>query len=98
MTDYSNSVIYKIYCKDKNIPHVYIGSTTEFEQRQQKHVYFCNNPKYKKYNIKLYKFIRANYGIDNWKFEIVEHYPCANKIELHKREYDIYNTYKNTLI
>ena len=35
--DYSNSVIYKIYCKDENVKDVYVGETTDFIRRKYAH-------------------------------------------------------------
>ena len=48
--DYSRSVLYKITCRDKTIPDVYVGSTTDFSKRKNRHKTNCNNPKNKMYN------------------------------------------------
>jgi predicted GIY-YIG superfamily endonuclease len=41
--DYSNTIIYKIYCKDETITDVYVGYTTNFTQRKYSHKIACNN-------------------------------------------------------
>ena len=86
MSDYSNSCVYKISCKDENIKEVYIGSTTNLNMRKLQHKYRCNNEKDKKYNYNVYNFIRSNGGYDNWQFDVLEQLNCNNKTELHTRE------------
>ena len=68
MTDYSKAVIYGIYCKDKNVLEIYIGSTYDEIEREHNHKSDCNNENNKSYDLKVYKFIRANGGYDNWKY------------------------------
>jgi len=99
MSDYSNSVIYNLTCKDKTVLEIYIGSTHDENIREQRHKSSCNNVNNKNYNFKVYEFIRANGGYDNWKFEILERYPCDNKTQLRIREryyYDLFNPELNT--
>lgn len=87
--DYSNAVIYKLSCKDKNITEIYIGSTTHFINRKNMHKSCCNNIESKKYNMSKYKFIRDNGGWDNWEMIEIEKFACNNKRELEKREEEI---------
>lgn len=68
------SLIYKIYCKDENIKDCYIGSTNNFIGRKYKHKSNCNNINSKEYNNKLYTFIRANSGWENFDFMILEQF------------------------
>lgn len=68
------SIIYKIFCKDENIKECYIGSTNNLHIRKIKHKYSCNNNNSNRYHLKLYKFIRANSGWDNFDFIILEQY------------------------
>ena len=68
------SVIYKIYCKDENIKDCYIGSTNNLKNRKWKHKSDCNNINSKNYNFKVYVFIRANDGWDNFDFIILEQF------------------------
>ena len=37
--DYSNTIIYKISCKDTNVTELYVGHTINFVQRQLAHKY-----------------------------------------------------------
>jgi hypothetical protein len=57
----------------------------------------CNNPKDKSYNYKVYKFIREHGGWENWDMIMVEKYPCNDKLELHKKEREVFETLKATL-
>ena len=86
--DYSKSIIYKLCCKDPNITDIYIGSTINFKKRKYDHKWNCNNniEKNKKYNLKIYKFIRDNGGFENWTMIMLEQYNCNNKKELQSRE------------
>jgi len=83
---YSNSVIYKLYCKDPAITDLYIGSTTNFRRRKYGHKTCCNNEKLKTYNLNVYKFIRENGNWDNWDMIQIESCNVDNKRELHLRE------------
>ena len=87
--DYSKSLIYKIVCNDTNIKNVYIGSTTSFSDRKQRHKTTCNKENCNGYNYPLYTFIRTNGGWDNWDMVLLDYTPCNTKLELHKieREY-----------
>ncbi len=62
--------IYIIRSKDENITDCYIGSCKDFKVRKTKHKSNCYNENGLHYNYKLYKFIRANGGWDN--FEMIE--------------------------
>jgi len=81
MSEYNNSVIYKMCCKDESVPDIYIGSTTNFQNRKQQHKQFCNT-----LNFPVYQFIRDNGGWSNWNMLVIEEYPCDNRKELLKRE------------
>ena len=35
--DYSNTIIYKIYCNDSSVTDIYIGHTTNFIKRKYQH-------------------------------------------------------------
>lgn len=84
--NYQNIIIYQIYCLDPTIDDVYIGSTTNLRLRRSYHKSNCNNEKSKKYNYKVYNFIRANGGFDNFRVELLEQFPCNNKEEALQRE------------
>ena len=86
MVNYSQSIIYKICCRNPDIKEIYIGSTTNFYRRKQEHKSICNNSNIKNYNLNVYKFIRANGNWDNWDMIIIEKFECNDKLELHKQE------------
>jgi hypothetical protein len=86
--NYSNSVIYKIYCKDENVKDIYIGETTDFTRRKYAHKISCEKEYefYKTSRCTLYQAINSNGGWDNWNIEIIENFPCENKEQLLQRE------------
>ena len=45
--DYSKTVIYKIVCNDLEVKDIYVGSTSNFRNRKNKHKIKCNNEKTK---------------------------------------------------
>ena len=86
MVNYSNSIIYKLCCKDPEIKEIYVGSTTNFYRRKQEHKSNCNNSNCKNYNSNVYEFIRNNGGFDNWEMIEIERYNAIDKQDLRKRE------------
>ena len=50
--DYSNTIIYKITCKDSTVKDVYVGHTTNFVQRKHSHKQSCINYKSPNHNFK----------------------------------------------
>ena len=85
--NYNNAVVYKICCKDVNITHIYVGSTTNFKNRKSQHKGNCNNEKNKSYNLHVYSFIRLSGGWDNFDMiEIEKILECNDGNELRKRE------------
>ena len=65
MPDYTKTIIYKLINYD--YPElVYVGTTTNFTKRKQKHKESCLNEKSKKHNLKVYTNIRENDGWKNW--------------------------------
>lgn len=86
-TDYSNTIIYKLCCKDSNVNDMYIGHTTNFIQRKNQHKTCCINENYKKYNQYNYHFIREHGGWDNWTMIQIENISCKNKREAEATEH-----------
>jgi hypothetical protein len=95
--DYSNTVIYKITCKDPLITDLYVGHTTNFVQRKHGHKQGCINEKSSNYNCKLYKTIRANGGWDNWVMEIVAFFKCNDHYEARIKEQEYFTSLNATL-
>lgn len=92
--DYSNTIIYKIYCKNTAIKDVYVGHTTNFERRKYDHMTSSHNVKN---TVKLYTFIRENGGWSNWKMVKICKYNCSNVLEARKMELKHYILCKATL-
>lgn len=84
--DYSNTVIYKIVCKDVAITDLYVGSTTDFTKRKSQHKRSCNNPTDNDYNQTKYQCIRSNGGWENWDMLEIEKSPCSDGNEARTRE------------
>ena len=99
--DYSKTLIYKIVCNDLNITECYVGHTTNFIKRKNLHKSDCTNNNSKSYNLKIYQFIRANSGWDNFSMLEIEKYPCNDINEATARErhwYEQLNAILNTQI
>ena len=95
--DYSNTVFYKIYCRDSSVNDLYIGHTTNFVQRKHAHKQACNNVKNTSYKCKLYQVMRENSGWDNWKMDIIAFHECDNLLAAKIQEQKYYEEYKATL-
>jgi len=76
--DYSNTIIYKIYCKDTTICETYINHTTNLIKRKYQHKYACNN---NITNISIYDVIRSNGGWNNWNIVEIANYNCVDNID-----------------
>ena len=92
--DYSNTIIYKIYCKDECITDIYVGHTTNFIQRKSTHKVACNN---QNNDFKIYKIIRENGGWTNWDMIEIAKYNCKDSTEARIKENEHYNQLKATL-
>jgi hypothetical protein len=91
--DYSNTIIYKIFCKDSNISDMYVGHTTNFIKRKYQHKTLCNSSK----KIKMYEIIRENGGWENWIMIEIEKYNCKDSTEARIREQEHYDKLKPSL-
>jgi hypothetical protein len=94
--DYSNTIIYKITCKDPNVKDAYVGHTTNFVQRKHNHKQNCNDVK-NPTPCKLYQVIRDNGGWNNWKMEIVSFFECKDHYEARKKEQEYFLLLNATL-
>jgi len=90
--DYSNTIIYKITCKDTNVSDVYVGHTTNFIQRKHAHKQGCINDK-----CKLYEAIRNNGGWDNWNMDIINFFNCKDHFEARQKEQEYFVSLNATL-
>lgn len=97
VTDYSNTIIYKIACKDPSIKDIYVGHTTNFVQRKHSHRQSCTNTKSSSYHCKLYKVIRENGGWDNWDMDTVAFFKCADHYEARTKEQEYFISLNATL-
>jgi len=95
--DYSNTIIYKITCKDTNVKDVYVGHTTNFVQRKHAHKQSCINGKSANYTCKLYDVIRNNGGWENWKMEIINFFQCHDHYEARQKEQEYFISLHATL-
>jgi hypothetical protein len=84
-SDYSNTIIYKISCKDKTVTDVYVGHTINFVQRKISH-----EQNSKSNTCKLYHIIRNNGGWSNWIMEIIAFFNCANCTEARMKEQEYF--------
>ncbi len=94
MADYSNTIIYKITCKNPDIIDTYVGHTIDFVKRCYAHKNSSMNDENK---LKLYETIRANGGWNNWKMEIIHHFSCNNANEARIKEQEYYVLLKANL-
>ena len=95
--DYSNTVIYKITCRDKVIKDVYVGHTVDFVKRKNSHKLSCTHSKYKNHTCKVYQVIRANGGWTNWKMDIINVFDCKDLSEAKQKEQEYFISLNATL-
>lgn len=95
--DYSNTIIYKITCKNPEVFDVYVGHTTNFVQRKHTHKICCNDSKSPVYNCQLYEIIRNNGGWNNWQMEIINIFNCRDHYEAMQKEQEYFVTLNATL-
>ena len=58
--NYSNTIIYKLVCKNINIEDCYVGHTTNFSKRKYQHYQRCVKINSKKCFIKYINFFKNN--------------------------------------
>ena len=79
-------IMYEITCNDANVEFSYVGHTTNFRNRKNRHKTRCNNVNEKTYNLKIYKCIRENGNWYNWTMSPLEEYECETTIQARIRE------------
>lgn len=93
---YKPYIMYKITCNDdENL--IYIGSTTNFRCRKNKHKNSCINEKSHDYNVDLYKNIRENGGWSNFTIKPIEMYYSECKIKARIRENELMTVFNSNL-
>ena len=83
-TDWSNTLIYKIYSLDTLIDSklCYIGQTTDFTRRKNAHKQSSLNPSKYASSQLVHRFIHANGGWHNWAMVVLETcFYCKTSIE-----------------
>ena len=95
--NYNKSKIYIIYCEDEGVDEFYVGSSIDLKGRVSDHKSCCNNINDKHYNLKIYSYIRDNFGWNNFTVKTLERYSCKNKTELRMKEQEWIDKLKPTL-
>lgn len=86
-TNFTNSVIYKIVCKDLEVKDVFVSSTQNLDNRIASHKKLAKQPQLQPLSDQLmYTTIQAKGGFDNWDCIFIEKFSCSDKHELHARE------------
>ena len=97
VADYSNTIFYKIFCKDAAIADLYIGHTINFVQRKSAHKQGCNNPKSADYNLKVHDVMRHYGGWDNWRVDIIAFHECVDQEDAIAKEKEYIVSHNATL-
>ena len=88
--------IYKIY-DNNNKEEFYIGSTKNFSSRMSHHKKNVRNKVGKLYWCKVYQYIRANGGWDNFTKDIIEAGTCSDCKFIKQKEQFYITLHKPTL-
>ena len=93
------TTFYKLHHATNFAKECYVGSTNNYAKRIGYHKSDCHNPRSGNYNLKVYKYIRANGDFDNWGFTILEHVDNEEftKIELLQMEMNFIEEHGATL-
>ena len=95
--NYSDTIFYKIVCRDLTITDLYVGHTTNFRLRKNQHKTVCNNANGAHYNLQVYTFIRDNGGWGNWEMILIHRQSCTGSLEAHTVERSYVETLCATL-
>ena len=96
MSNYNNTVIYMIYKPDSDL-NTYVGHTTNFKERVNKHRVRYNGKDFPRCNLQLYDYMRENGQFDEWTIKIITEYPCNSKREAEKKEQYFIDLFKSVL-
>lgn len=81
--DYSNTIFYKIYSHNLNIPHFHIGYTTNFVKRKYYHKQMCARGSKK---LPIYDIIRNNGLWESWTIVELGKHNCSDIDEVRQKE------------
>ena len=84
--NYDNVHFYKIVCKDLTIKDIYVGQTTDFASRKNKHKNTSRTKKGRGGNAMLYQFISENGGWENFDMILIEKVKCEDKLDALRKE------------
>jgi len=91
-------IMYKIQPLNHELNFSYIGHTSVFNKRKNKHQKNTTNTKdLKHYHLKVYQTIRDNGGWDAWEMIEIEKYKCSTKLEARIREQQLMVEHNTTL-
>ena len=83
--NYQNTIIYKIQHIEKE-DLIYVGHTTDFNERKHSHKKNVNSTTGSKYKIKVYQMIRDNGGWDMFRMLEVLKFSCNDRREADAQE------------
>lgn len=83
--------IYIIRSKEQSLHDIYIGSCKDMRKRRKQHKTDCYNENSLGYNSKLYKFIRANGGLDNFVMEEIDNCDVERLYQVEQYYIDTFN-------
>ena len=87
LINYSDTIMYKIYCKNLDIHDIYVGHTTNFIKRKYHHKKNCENGNKK---LKIYETICDNGGWENWEMTELIKMDFKNVTEVRIKEQEYY--------
>ena len=87
--NYENTCFYKIVCKDLTIKDLYVGHTTDFRKRKNRHKFSTITPHDNVYNSPVYQFIRNNGGWDNFDMILIERCQCIDGLDAKRKEREL---------
>jgi hypothetical protein len=94
LINYSNTIFYKICCKNPNVNDVYVGYTTNLIKRKYQHKNSYENNENKP-KLHIYNTIRDNGGWNNWDIIELGTFNLNNSLEARLKEQEFYNNLIN---
>ncbi len=92
------TIFYKLRHATNDNLEFYIGSTdNSLHIRTYGHKSRCNNPNNNRYNFKVYQYIRANGGFNNWRCEVLLEVEGLTKLHKLRRERELTELHGATL-